>query len=92
VVDRKRGSVESGQASTVLSPQELRVFDCLLRNRGTPVSRRTMFDEIWPKERAAPSSRNLPDVYVFYLRRKLAAIGAGGLVKTVRGRGYLIDL
>ncbi|GAA4933928.1 response regulator transcription factor [Actinomycetospora succinea] len=33
-------------------------------------------------------SRNVVEVYVGYLRRKLAAVGAGDLVLTERGRGY----
>ncbi|HWN26352.1 MAG TPA: winged helix-turn-helix domain-containing protein, partial [Actinomycetospora sp.] len=34
------------------------------------------------------ASRNVVEVYVGYLRRKLAAVGAGDLVRTERGRGY----
>ena len=34
------------------------------------------------------ASRNVVEVYVGYLRRKLAAVGAGDLLQTERGRGY----
>jgi len=30
-------------------------------------------------------------VYVGYLRRKLDAVGAGHLLRTVRGHGYLVE-
>ena len=38
--------------------------------------------------RGGSASRNVVEVYVGYLRRKLAAVGAGELVRTERGRGY----
>ena len=41
----------------------------------------------WRYELAA--TRNAVEVYVGYLRRKLDAAGAGGIVRTVRGHGYL---
>ena len=42
---------------------------------------------MWGDELAA--TRNAVEVYVGYLRRKLDAAGAGGIVRTVRGHGYL---
>lgn len=38
------------------------------------------------------ASRNVVEVYVGYLRRKLAAVGAGDLVRTERGRGYRLGV
>ena len=43
---------------------------------------------MWGDEQAA--SRNVVEVYVGYLRRKLDAVGAGDVVRTVRGHGYLV--
>ena len=37
-----------------------------------------------------PASRNAVEVYVGYLRRKLQAVGAGHLLRTVRGHGYRV--
>jgi DNA-binding response OmpR family regulator len=44
---------------------------------------------VWGDEQAA--TRNVVEVYVGYLRRKLEAAGAGELLQTVRGHGYLIS-
>ncbi|MDD7938816.1 response regulator transcription factor [Actinomycetospora lutea] len=38
------------------------------------------------------ASRNVVEVYVGYLRRKLAAVGAADLVRTERGRGYRLGV
>ncbi|MFC5137524.1 response regulator transcription factor [Actinomycetospora rhizophila] len=38
------------------------------------------------------ASRNVVEVYVGYLRRKLAAVGADDLVRTERGRGYRLGV
>jgi DNA-binding response OmpR family regulator len=39
------------------------------------------------------ASENVVDVYVGYLRRKLAALGDTGVaLRTLRGRGFLLEL
>jgi DNA-binding response OmpR family regulator len=42
---------------------------------------------VWGDEQAA--TRNAVEVYVGYLRRKLEAVGAGEVVRTIRGHGYI---
>ena len=43
---------------------------------------------MWGDEQAA--TRNVVEVYVGYVRRKLDAVGAGQVLRTVRGYGYII--
>ena len=43
---------------------------------------------VWGEEQFV--TRNVVEVYVGYLRRKLTAVGAGELVQTVRGQGYRV--
>ena len=43
---------------------------------------------VWGDEQAA--TRNVVEVYVGYVRRKLDAVGAGHVLRTVRGYGYLV--
>jgi DNA-binding response OmpR family regulator len=49
-------------------------------------TKQELLDEVWGDEHAA--TRNVVEVYVGYLRRKLSAAGAEDLVRTVRGHGY----
>ena len=55
----------------------------------TAVTKDELLRLVWGDEQAA--SRNVVEVYVGYLRRKLDAVGAGDVVRTVRGHGYLVS-
>ena len=45
--------------------------------------------EVWGADQFV--TRNVVEVYIGYLRRKLTAVGAGHLVRTVRGHGYQVS-
>jgi DNA-binding winged helix-turn-helix (wHTH) protein len=59
-----------------------------LLNRGHSVSRVELLDSVWNAEQA--QTTNIVDVYVNYLRRKLNDPTPGTLIRTVRGKGYMI--
>jgi two-component system OmpR family response regulator len=67
-----------------LSATEYRLLEYLTRRAGTIVSREQLADQVWGDE-YDPFS-NLADVYVSYLRKKLAR----PLIHTVRGLGYML--
>jgi two-component system OmpR family response regulator len=69
-----------------LSPKEFALLHLFLRRHDEVLSRSTILDHVWDYNYDAGS--NVVDVYVGYLRRKLAAHDADGLLVTVRGRGY----
>ena len=54
----------------------------------TAVSKDDLLRLVWGDEQAA--TRNVVEVYVGYVRRKLDAVGAGHVLRTVRGYGYLV--
>jgi transcriptional regulator with GAF, ATPase, and Fis domain len=64
-----------------LSRREFALLHLLLAHAGEPVSRDRIADAIWQGD----CSTNIVDVYVSYLRHKLAD---RGLIRTVRGVGY----
>ncbi len=68
-----------------VSPTECEVLACLLERRGNAVSRETLSEKIGKTE------TNKTDVYICYLRRKTDGLPNGRLIKTVRGKGYLIE-
>ncbi|GAA4827747.1 response regulator transcription factor [Actinomycetospora corticicola] len=68
-----------------LSARELAVLRFLAGRPGVVVTKDELLTAVWGDGAAA---RNVVEVYVGYLRRKLAAVGADGLVVTERGRGY----
>ena len=70
-----------------LTPREATLLAHLLEHSGEVVSRGHIFDTLWAGE--GGSSENVVDVYIGYLRRKLAPIEDFGLaLRTVRGRGF----
>lgn len=81
------GVLRIGSRSVVLPPIEARLAGELLSRVGTVVTRDALMRAGWPDGTA---TRNLLDVRVLRLRRRLA--GTGLEVRTVRHRGYLLVL
>jgi DNA-binding response OmpR family regulator len=72
-----------------LSPREFALLHALASRPDTAVAKDELLRLVWGDEQAA--SRNVVEVYVGYVRRKLEAVGAGHVLKTVRGYGYIVE-
>lgn len=93
VVDWSRGTIENGDRRTSLSRTELRLLAALFEGNGRTLSRRDLIDRVWPSDRSDDADReNALAVYVCALRKRLAAVGAGRVLHTVRGVGYRVTL
>lgn len=74
-----------------LTAREFALLEFLLRRGGECCTRSELLREVW---QAGPDAGgNVVDVYINYLRRKLAAAAPGmgdsdGVIETVRGSGY----
>jgi DNA-binding response OmpR family regulator len=75
--------------SVPLTATEYRLLEYLMRRAGTIVSRDQLAEHVWGGE-YDPCS-NLADVYVGYLRRKLAGTSAADRIRTIRGLGYMLS-
>ena len=73
-----------GERSVALSPRERSILNCLLTAEGAVVSREALSDLV------GESSANKIDVYVCYLRRKIASLTDKNLLRTARGKGYFL--
>lgn len=69
-----------------LSPREFALLDYFMRRPGDVLRRTEILDHVW--DYAYDGTSNVVDVYVRYLRVRLAAVGAPELIETVRGVGY----
>jgi DNA-binding response OmpR family regulator len=87
LVDRATREVRWHEEPVALSPREFALLEVLVGRAGTVVTKDELLRAVWGDEQAA--TRNVVEVYVGYVRRKLDAVGAGTLVRTVRGHGYL---
>ena len=72
-----------------LTATEYRLLEYLMRRAGTIVSRDQLAEHVWGGD-YDPCS-NLADVYVGYLRKKLAGTAAADQIRTIRGLGYMLD-
>jgi DNA-binding response OmpR family regulator len=88
VVDPVSKQVSWSGRPVELSPREFAVLYALASRPETVLSKDELLRLAWGGEQAA--SRNAVEVYVGYLRRKLQAVGAEHLLRTVRGHGYRV--
>ena len=69
-----------------LSQREFTVLHCLSSRHGKPVSAEHVMKYVWAGE--ANGSRQILDVYICHLRRKLGRVGLKNAITTLRGYGY----
>ena len=81
------GVLRRGRNWVALPPVEARLISAMLDRLGAVVSREALARAGWPE--GAPG-RNALDVHVLRLRRRLAPVGL--VIRTVRSRGYLLEL
>ena len=87
-LDRMDHTAKRGGQAVTLTNKEYALLEHLMLNRGQCVSRVELLDSVWNIEPA--QTTNIVDVYVNYLRRKLNDPAPGHLIRTVRGRGYVV--
>lgn len=88
-IDRAARTVSYDAVDVALSPREYALLEALASRAGTVLTKQELLTAIWGDEQAA--TRNVVEVYVGYLRRKLAAAGGDDVVRTIRGHGYQVD-
>lgn len=88
VIDRSRREVLLGDTPVPFSRREYDVLVCLARNVGHVVTREQLLQDAWSGQVEAAS--NVVDVYIAYLRKKLASHDSAPSIKTIRGIGYIL--
>lgn len=87
-LDRGAHQLRHGEKTVSLTPCEYRVFACLARRPGHTVSRTHILNDLARRSRSV--SKNMVDVYVLYIRRKLATLECSCSIRTIRGVGYAL--
>ena len=72
-----------------LTAREFDVLEALARRPGIPVSRTALLAEVWRDD--PDVSPNVVDVYIGYLRKKLERPRSPRLIRTVRGKGFVLE-
>jgi two-component system, OmpR family, response regulator MprA len=87
-LDRSRHGVSFHERLAELTRTEYQLLELFMRNPRQVLEHSVIYDRVWGYDFGAAS--NALRVYVGYLRRKLAEIGAPDLIHTVRGVGYVM--
>jgi DNA-binding response OmpR family regulator len=88
-IDLLTHKVERGGKEITLTPKEFVLLEYLMRNVGTIVTRTMISEHAWDIN--FDVSSNVIDVYIKYLRSKIDEGHKKKLIKTVRGRGYILE-
>jgi two-component system response regulator PrrA len=88
VVDPVRRVATRGGRDLELTAREFDLLLVLARHAGQVLSRVQLLERVWGYTWEVDT--NVVDVFVGYLRRKLEADGAGRLLHTVRGVGFVL--
>ena len=78
-----------GQNSFKLGLKEFSMMELFLKNGNRILSKETLIVKIWGYE--SDAENNNVEVYVSFLRKKLAHIHSKVIIKTVRGVGYCLE-
>lgn len=76
--------------STPLSKLEYQLLELFVRNPNTLFSAETLLERIWGDDCEAKVGTVW--VYIFYLRKKLTALGANVVIRSKRSVGYSLEL
>lgn len=87
-IDLTRQRVCRGGDEIQLTPREYALLEYLAMRAGQTVSRTDIWEHVY--EFNSSVSSNVVDVYIGYLRRKIERPGIPALIRTVRGRGYIL--
>lgn len=72
-----------------LTAKEFAVLEYLAQHSGQVVTRTMLMEHVWESD--FDSFSNVIDVYIRNLRRKLEAHMQGQLIRTIRGKGYVLQ-
>lgn len=89
ILDPAAGKVLIGGKEINLTLREFRILEYFMRNPNRVLNREQILDNNWDFENNSFS--NVIDVHVNHLRRKISKGGGAGIIKTIRGIGYMLS-
>ena len=87
-IDLTTQRVWRGHEEIQLTPREYALLEYLAMRVGQTVHRTDIWEHVY--EFNSSASSNVVDVYIGYLRRKIEHPGEPLLIRTLRGRGYVL--
>lgn len=88
-LDRRTFELKAPGGSVRLANKEYQMLEMLMMNPGALISTERFMEKIWGYNSEAEI--NVVWVYLSYLRKRLAAIGANVQIKATRNQGYSLE-
>ena len=91
VLDLDTRQARFGEAVVRFTQREAELLALFMATPNKPIARGDIYDRLWPGQGGA--SLNVVDVYIGYLRHKLADVtrDGGPSIATVRSRGFMLE-
>jgi DNA-binding response OmpR family regulator len=77
-----------GTREVTLSQRQFALLHCFVQNGTRPVPVKEILEHVWGSQEATTGTREIVDVNVSQLRKRLDRIGLRDAIKTYRGFGY----
>jgi len=77
-----------GQHPLQLTSKEYELLEYLMMNKERILTREQVFDRVWGFE--SETAIGIVDLYIHYLRKKIAPYGQEQFIQTVRGAGFML--
>ena len=87
-LDTKTLEVHRGEKEIQLTPQELKLLQYMIQNKGRILTRDMILNRLWLS--SVDIETRIVDVYIGYLRKKIDRGFDQKLIHSVRGFGYMI--
>lgn len=87
-MDLDKYTVSFASNPLTLTKTEFELCKYLILNAGNVVRKEQILDQVWNYDFGGNES--IVELYISYLRKKLAAAGAQNWIKTIRGVGYML--
>lgn len=89
MLDTGAHALRVGTVPVALTAKEFAILEYLMLNRGRLVTRTQILESVWDYD--FEGGRNLIEVYIGRIRRKIGDAGGGDPIVTLRGAGYRYD-
>lgn len=86
VLHPQRSEVSCGNKKVKLTLKESQLLELFMRNFGQVITKEQIFDRVWGFDTEV--EMNNVEIYIHYLRKKVAPLNSGVYIETVRGIGY----
>lgn len=89
-LDRSTYEMASGGNKVRLANKEFQMLEMLMANPGHIISTERFMEKVWGYD--SETEMNVVWVYISYIRKKLAGIGADIEIKAIRNQGYSLEV